>query len=67
MGRKISYLLVSLIAMIVAPVLAVSEPSPINESKSGVNPDSFWALFIEEGNVEQAIYGGADYRASAAG
>jgi len=43
------------------------DPPPINESKSGVNPDRFWTQFMEQRNGKKAVYGRADHRASAAG
>jgi len=44
-----------------------TELPPINESRSGVNPDRFWTSFMEERNGEKAVYGGADHRAFATG
>ncbi len=45
----------------------VGEPPPIKESISGVNPDKLWATLRRHINGTEAIHGGADYRAFAAG
>ena len=44
-----------------------SDPPPINESSSGVNPDRFWTVYRRSFNGKEALYGGADYRISASG
>jgi hypothetical protein len=44
-----------------------TEPPPINESISGVNPDKLWTTFGRHINGTEALYSGADYRAIAAG
>jgi hypothetical protein len=39
-----------------------SEPPPINESVSRVNPDKLWATLRRYINGKEALYGRADYR-----
>lgn len=43
------------------------EPPPINESRSGVNPDKLLTTIRGFKDGTEALYGGADYRVSAAG
>lgn len=42
------------------------EPPPINESISGVNPGKLWTTIRGFMNGTEALYGGTDYRISAA-
>ncbi len=51
----------------VAERLKDGEPPPIKESISGVNPDKLWTTLRRYRNGTEALYGGADYRLSAAG
>jgi hypothetical protein len=44
----------------------LNEPPPINEFMSGVTLDRLWTTLRRILNGKEALYGGADYRISAA-